>query len=421
MPSCVGFQLKTFTGLCFAGLVLAIVANGITNWSHQSIPLVSESSTVLNLKWSPWTACTSALQIGKTKVLNSTCSHVSKTVKLPGLPFEVLVKMTDAQWTDVEATRAFTILSILLAAGATALGAVSALANLPKILQAVSYHLAGAASFCGFISMAVWASYSNKNEHEYGACFIVIIVSWMLLAVAAAVGFWEYRSGVPESVTRVFSVLGAATIFVLLIVATALADWSHGQYIVFSSLLLPLNLKFKGGLFRMCVSKANLTSTTQTVCGSVSSALKLEQGAHLTHAPIDIPASAVSTINAAAAFMILAILVALVAVLGAVVVYYKSHDATSPLARFRVPAMSVAVVFSFMAMCLWAAANRRTVDEEYGTGFAINCTAWALGLVWVLGNLFGGSASGGPTATDAKASGFGYTVSVGQGQGYSDI
>jgi hypothetical protein len=46
----------------------------------------------------------------------------------------------------------------------------------------------------------------SKNEHEYGACFIVIIVSWMLLAVAAAVGFWEYRSGVPESVTRVLSV-----------------------------------------------------------------------------------------------------------------------------------------------------------------------------------------------------------------------
>ena len=37
---------------------------------------------------------------------------------------------------------------------------------------------------------------------------------------------------------------------------------------VFPSWQLPLNLKFKGGLFRMCVSKANLTSTTQTVCGS---------------------------------------------------------------------------------------------------------------------------------------------------------
>ena len=37
-----------------------------------------------------------------------------------------------------------------------------------------------------------------------------------------------------------------------------------------------------------------------------------------------------------------------------------------------------------MAMGLWAAANRNTNDEEYGAGFAINCVAWALGLLWTL-------------------------------------
>ncbi len=36
-----------YSGLCFAGLVLAIVANGITNWSHQSIPVSCGPFTLL--------------------------------------------------------------------------------------------------------------------------------------------------------------------------------------------------------------------------------------------------------------------------------------------------------------------------------------------------------------------------------------
>jgi hypothetical protein len=57
-----------------------------------------------------------------------------------------------------------------------------------------------------------------------------------------------------------------------------------------------------------------------------------------------------------------------------------------------------------MTMCLWAAANRNTVDEEYGTGFAINCTAWVLALVWVISNLTSGSGAT-PSASDARVSG----------------
>ena len=40
--------------LAFLGVVLAIIANSIVNWSHQVFTLFTMT---INIRWSPWTAC----------------------------------------------------------------------------------------------------------------------------------------------------------------------------------------------------------------------------------------------------------------------------------------------------------------------------------------------------------------------------
>jgi hypothetical protein len=63
---------------------------------------------------------------------------------------------------------------------------------------------ATAAGFAGFVSMCVWANYSNKDGIEYGSCFILVIASWLLYFLAAVVGFWESGNGIPDRAKRVF-------------------------------------------------------------------------------------------------------------------------------------------------------------------------------------------------------------------------
>ena len=62
-------------------------------------------------------------------------------------------------------------------------------------------------------------------------------------------------------------------------------------------------------------------------------------------------------------------------------------------------------LFSFMTMCLWAGANRNTVDEEYGPGFAMNCVAWCLALAWTLHAWLVGAGYIPAVPTSGKASG----------------
>ena len=123
--------------------------------------------------------------------------------------------------------------------------------------------LTAISAFSGFVAMCVWAKYSNNNQHEYGACFILVILSWMCFLMATAAGIWETANGFPEVVKRGASLctcigrLGVrspvccrlvyagavwlctrgctVTVFsveVLFIIGAALTNWSHGQYIV---------------------------------------------------------------------------------------------------------------------------------------------------------------------------------------------
>jgi hypothetical protein len=58
-----------------------------------------------------------------------------------------------------------------------------------------------------------------------------------------------------------------------------------------------------------------------------------------------------------------------------------------------------------MAMCMWAGASRNTSDEEYGSGFAVNCTAWVLALAWAIINFRTGGGALVPLAGDGHQSG----------------
>jgi hypothetical protein len=65
---------------------------------------------------------------------------------------------------------------------------------------------AGAAAFFGFVSMCIWAGYSNKLDHVYGSSFVLVTVSWLLFLLATISGAWELGKGIPAQVQRVFNV-----------------------------------------------------------------------------------------------------------------------------------------------------------------------------------------------------------------------
>lgn len=137
-----------------------------------------------------------------------------------------------SHWQKIEGTRATSLLSLLAGVGGvglSVLGIVRGMTLAHESFCMVTALFAGVLccvvpcgarftagltlvplrvvpALFGFISMCVWASFANNEEHEYGASFIVIILSWIAFAAASACAVWERGDGIPDAVKRAANV-----------------------------------------------------------------------------------------------------------------------------------------------------------------------------------------------------------------------
>ena len=163
--------------------------------------------------------------------------------------------LSNKQWSEVLAVRAFQVIGMLVAAaGIVAIiltrfmvrllpsTAVTRRSrhlclffcpvlqhNLSATLESLCYKGFYVVAFCGFLVTCIWADFANNDGFRHGASYICWTVSWMVALAAALMGTWSQGGGVPPVVAKHAVPVTAFLVLVLAIIATSLNDWGHGE------------------------------------------------------------------------------------------------------------------------------------------------------------------------------------------------
>ena len=126
---------------------------------------------------------------------------MGQSTDIVGFPFP----LTPTDWTNVQATRAFALLSVFSGGGGAAIGAWSLYQGSSPRVRTLGCFLTAVAAFCGFVSMCTWEVFTNSDARQYGACFIIVIVAWLAHVGATVAGVLQLRGGVSGKVKNVTS------------------------------------------------------------------------------------------------------------------------------------------------------------------------------------------------------------------------
>jgi len=396
--------------------VLAVISNAMPNWSHGYVTIgAGLGHQLATANWSPWWLCYTELQ-GSVHGCTSFSSSMSLSVYNNNV--NVAVPATGS-WSSVLATRAFSILLILVGGGGFIFATVSFFKTLSIKQELYITTMAFIAAFFGFLATCVWAGYSNAGLVEFGSSYALLVVSWLLFLAAGIVGNWERFDGVPESAKRFISLIVSFLVLLGSVVATVLPNWMHEQFVFSSSAFQILTGQFKAtlGLFKVCFHYTKDGVSETNFCASYASNITVpnipEPGFNLT---VPFSASQLTEFRAVDAFALLTVITAAIAFVSVAVGFWKRDD-TGPIARWRVWLVSITGFWSFLTMVLVADLFRQYQPYyvEYGGGFVLEILVWVVAWAWV----FATKTKGTPPAVTA-AGGFGYVVATGDTGHYQD-